>query len=133
MTDSKSVRIDKYLWAVRIFKTRSIAADACRMGRILINNYQVKPSRSVVCDEIVTIRKPPVIYTFRVKVVIDNRTSAKLVNDYIEDLTPENEKIKLEIHRPGVTGYRKKGTGRPTKKERRIIDTWQDGFNDNFF
>ncbi len=133
MTDSKPVRIDKYLWAVRIFKTRSIAADACRMGRILINNNQVKPSRSVVRDEIVTIRKPPVIYTFKVKVVIDNRTSAKLVNDYIEDLTPENEKIKLEIHRSGVTGHRKKGTGRPTKKERRIIDTWQDGFNDNFF
>lgn len=133
MTDSKPVRIDKYLWAVRIFKTRSIAADACRMGRILINNNQVKPSRSVVRDEIVTVRKPPVIYTFRVKVVIDNRTSAKTVNDYIEDLTAENEKIKLQIHRSGVTGYRKKGTGRPTKKERRIIDTWQDGFNDNFF
>jgi len=133
MTDSKPVRIDKYLWAVRIFKTRSIAADACRMGRILIDNNHVKPSRSVVRDEIVTVRKPPAIYIFKVKEVIENRTSAKLVKDYIEDLTPENEKIKLEIHRSGVTAYRKKGTGRPTKKERRIIDTWQDGFNDNFF
>ena len=83
MTDSKPVRIDKYLWAVRIFKTRSIAADACRMGRILIDNNHVKPSRSVVRDEIVTVRKPPAIYIFKVKEVIENRTSAKLVKDYI--------------------------------------------------
>jgi ribosome-associated heat shock protein Hsp15 len=131
MTDIKPVRIDKYLWAVRIFKTRSLAADACRMGRIMINNIPVKPSRSLARNEILIVKKPPVIYTFKVKEVIENRISAKLVTNYIEDLTPENEKLKLGIHRSGSAGYRKKGSGRPTKKERRIIDNWQDGFNDN--
>ncbi len=131
MTDIKPVRIDKYLWAVRIFKTRSLAADACRMGRIMINDNPVKPSRSLARNEIITVRKPPVIYTFKVKELSENRISAKLVANYIEDLTPENEKLKLEIHRSGSAGYRKRGSGRPTKKERRIIDTWQDGFNDN--
>ncbi|MCX6330115.1 MAG: S4 domain-containing protein [Bacteroidia bacterium] len=130
MTDIKPVRIDKYLWAVRIFKTRSLAADACRMGRIMINDNPVKPSRSLARNEILIVKKPPVIYTFKVKEVIENRISAKLVTNYIEDLTPENEKLKLEIHRSGSAGYRKKGSGRPTKKERRIIDDWQDGFND---
>ena len=131
MTDIKPVRIDKYLWAVRIFKTRSLAADACRMGRIMINDNPVKPSRSLALNEIMTVRKPPVTYTFKVKELSENRISAKLVTNYIEDLTPENEKLKLEIHRSVSAGYRKKGSGRPTKKERRIIDTWQDGFNDN--
>lgn len=131
MTDINPVRIDKYLWAVRIFKTRSLAADACRMGRILINDNPVKPSRSVACNEIMTVRKPPVIYTYKVKGLSENRISAKLVKNYIEDLTPENEKLKLEIHRSGSAGYRKRGSGRPTKKERRIIDMWQDGFNDD--
>jgi ribosome-associated heat shock protein Hsp15 len=78
-----------------------------------------------------TVRKPPVTYTFKVKELSENRISAKLVTNYIEDLTPENEKLKLEIHRSGSAGQRKRGSGRPTKKERRIIDTWQDGFNDN--
>jgi ribosome-associated heat shock protein Hsp15 len=131
MTDIKPVRIDKYLWAVRIFKTRSLAADACRMGRIMINDNPVKPSRSLARNEIITVRKPPVIYTFKVKELSENRISAKLVTNYIEDLTPENEKLKLEIHRSGSAGHRKRGSGRPTKKERRIIDMWQDGFNDN--
>ena len=131
MTDIKPVRIDKYLWAVRIFKTRSLAADACRMGRIMINDNPVKPSRSLARNEIITVRKPPVIYTFKVKELSENRISAKLVTNYIENLTPENEKLKLEIHRSGSAGQRKRGSGRPTKKERRIIDTWQDGFNDN--
>jgi ribosome-associated heat shock protein Hsp15 len=131
MTDIKPVRIDKYLWAVRIFKTRSLAADACRMGRIMINDNPVKPSRSLARNEIITVRKPPVIYTFKVKELSENRISAKLVTNYIENLTPENEKLKLEIHRSGSAGYRKRGSGRPTKKERRIIDMWQDGFNDN--
>ena len=120
------VRIDKFLWSVRIFKTRSIASEACRRGRILINNIQVKPSRSVLKDEIITVRKLPVIFTYRVIDPIENRVSAKLVCNHIEDLTPEEEKRKLDIRHAGFASYREKGTGRPTKKERRNLDRFID-------
>ena len=130
MPDSQHIRIDKFLWAVRIFKTRSIASDACNKGRVMINNINVKPSRIISKDEIITIKKPPVNYTYRIIELIENRVSAKLVEKYIADLTPEEEKIKLNIRQAGVIGYRDKGTGRPTKKERRSIDRWKDNFND---
>jgi ribosome-associated heat shock protein Hsp15 len=130
MTDNRSVRIDKYLWAVRIFKTRSLAANACRMGRILINEVAVKPSRMIDGNELLTVRKPPAIFKYKIKEPVENRVSAKLVSNYIEDLTPESEKIKVDINRSGSIGFRKKGTGRPTKKERRIIDGWRDDFTD---
>lgn len=126
MNDIKSVRIDKYLWAVRLFKTRTLASDACRIGRILINEIQVKPSRMIDGNEIIIIKKPPVTYTFRAKKLTENRLSAKLSVDYIEDLTPQSEKIKLEISRSATSGLRKKGLGRPTKKERRKIDSWKE-------
>lgn len=116
------VRIDKFLWAVRVFKTRSIASEACRRGRIIINSIQVKPSRSVFKDEIVTVKKLPVIFTYRVIEPIENRVSAKLISKYIEDLTPQEEKIKMDIRHKGFTAYREKGLGRPTKKERRNLD-----------
>ena len=122
MTDNKSVRIDKFLWAVRIFKTRSIASEECRKGRITINNIQVKPSRFILKDELIVVKKLPVIYSYRVIEPIENRVSAKLVGQYIEDMTPEEEKLKLDIsHSVGIS-YREKGTGRPTKKERRNLD-----------
>ncbi len=121
-----SVRIDKFLWSVRIYKTRSIASDECRKGRIVINNVQVKPSRIVEGNEIITIRKPPVTYTYRVVKPIENRVSAKLVSNFIEDLTPEQEKIKLEISHSAFPGFRLKGLGRPTKKERRNLDRFID-------
>jgi len=120
--DIQQVRIDKFLWSVRIYKTRSIASEACRKGRIIINNVQVKPSRSVLRDEIITVKKPPVTYTYRVIEPIENRVSAKLVTKYIEDLTPEEEKSKLDVRLTGFTGNREKGSGRPTKKERRNLD-----------
>jgi ribosome-associated heat shock protein Hsp15 len=116
------VRIDKFLWAIRVFKTRSIASEACRRGRIIINSVQVKPSRSVFKDEIITVKKLPVTYTYRIIEPIENRVSAKLVSKYIEDLTPQEEKIKLDISHTGFTSYREKGIGRPTKKERRNLD-----------
>lgn len=128
MTEVTQVRIDKFLWAVRLFKTRSIASDECRMGRILLNNMPAKPSRVIEGGEVLTVKKPPVNYTYRIKCPVENRVSAKLVPGFLEDLTPESEKQKLEISRSVVTGYRRKGTGRPTKKERRSIDRWQDGF-----
>ncbi len=128
MTDNKSVRIDKFLWAVRLFKTRTLALNACRMGRVMINNNAIKPSRHIEGNEILTLRKPPVTYTYRIKGLTENRVNAKLVSNYIEDLTTSEEKIKLEINRSLSNGYRKKGSGRPTKRERRVIDRWKDIF-----
>lgn len=122
MPEITQVRIDKFLWSVRIYKTRSNASEACRRGRIIINNVQVKPSRLVLKDEIIIVRKLPVIYTYRIIEPIENRVSAKLVNKYVEDLTPEEEKVKLDLRHAGFTSYREKGLGRPTKKERRNLD-----------
>lgn len=126
MTESKPIRIDKFLWSVRLYKTRSIAADECRKGRIIINDIQVKPSRIVLKNEIISVKKPPVIFKFRVTEPVENRVSAKLVEQYIEDLTPEEEKSKLIFRQSAITGFRDKGTGRPTKKERRLIDKLKD-------
>jgi ribosome-associated heat shock protein Hsp15 len=128
MTD-KSVRIDKYLWAVRIFKTRSLATSACRMGRIMINDLAIKPSRDIEGEEVITVKKPPVTFRYKVKALTENRVSARLVSDYIEDMTPDSERIKGEINRSVSTGFRKKGTGRPTKKERRVIDRMKDDYS----
>jgi ribosome-associated heat shock protein Hsp15 len=125
------VRIDKFLWSVRLYKTRSMASDECRKGRIIINNIQAKPSRIVVKDEIITVRKPPVNFTYKVIEPIENRVSAKLVSQFIEDLTPDDEKAKLDMGLSGGIIYRDKGTGRPTKKERRLIDRIKDDFHDS--
>jgi ribosome-associated heat shock protein Hsp15 len=122
MAEKDPVRIDKFLWSVRLYKTRSIASDECRKGRIIIKEVPVKPSRIILSNEIIIVRKPPVNYTFRVIEPIENRVSAKLVSQFIEDLTPESEKAKLDIRQATGVIYRDKGTGRPTKKERRLID-----------
>jgi len=126
MAENKTIRIDKFLWSVRIYKTRSIASDECRKGRIIINDIQVKPSRTVIKNEIITVKKPPVIYSYRVIEPIENRVSAKLVEQFVVDLTPEEEKAKLNIRQAMDIVYRDKGTGRPTKKERRQIDRIKD-------
>ncbi|HPA86415.1 MAG TPA: RNA-binding S4 domain-containing protein [Bacteroidales bacterium] len=131
MTEPKQVRIDKFLWAVRIYKTRSIASDECTKGRIIIRNVQVKPSRIISRDEIIIVRKPPVTYTYRIIEPIANRLSPKLVSNYVEDLTPEDEKIKAEIKNSGFVSYRGKGTGRPTKKERRNLDRFIEDFDNS--
>lgn len=123
------IRIDKFLWSVRIYKTRSQATDECRKGRIAINNIQVKPSRVIAGNEIITIRKPPVTYTFRVIKPVGNRVSAKLAASFIEDLTPEEERMKLDIGRSLFPSFRQKGLGRPTKKERRNLDRFIDDFD----
>jgi ribosome-associated heat shock protein Hsp15 len=131
MNDSKSVRIDKFLWAVRLYKTRGFASDACRMNRILVDGSPVKPSRDITGNSIITVRKPPVSFVFKVIMPVENRQPAKLVSNYIEDLTSVAEKVKLEIRQTAPVGYRKKGTGRPTKKERRIIDKWHGDLGDS--
>jgi ribosome-associated heat shock protein Hsp15 len=130
MGDKLNIRIDKFLWSVRIYKTRSIASDECRKGRIIINDIQVKPSRTVLKDEILTVKKPPVIYSYRIIEPIENRVSAKLVEQFIEDITTVEEKAKLDIRQVGGIVYRDKGTGRPTKKERRLIDKIKDDIQD---
>jgi ribosome-associated heat shock protein Hsp15 len=131
MSDIKPIRIDKFLWSVRIYKTRSIASEACRKGRIIINDIQAKPSRNVLKDEIITVKKPPVVYTYRIIEPIENRVSAKLVVNYLEDLTPEQEKIKINIRHSGLSNFREKGSGRPTKKERRELDRFIDDFDNS--
>ena len=126
IADREKVRIDKWLWAVRIYKTRSIAATACRKGNVFIENLPVKPSRNVLLDEIINVKKPPVIFSYRVKGLPQKRLSAKLAMDCFLDLTPQEESDKLKVKELPGFGYRKRGDGRPTKKERRIIDKYND-------
>ena len=115
-------RIDKWLWAARIFKTRSLAADACKSGRVTLNGAQVKPSRTVKEGDEVGVKKSPVTYTFRVKQAIEKRVGAKLLPDILEDITTPEQYEILEMRR--ISGFvgRAKGTGRPTKKDRRALD-----------
>ncbi|MBU8892680.1 MAG: RNA-binding S4 domain-containing protein [Bacteroidales bacterium] len=122
MEHDKNLRIDKWLWAVRIFKTRSQASEACKKGKILIDDIQVKPSRVVKIGEIVFVKRPPVTYKYKVLGLLGKRQSAKIIVDYVEDVTPEEEKVKLDMQR--FTGFelRDRGIGRPTKRERRLID-----------
>ena len=129
MEEIKSVRIDKFLYATRLYKTRSLASDAVRLGRVLVNDTTVKPSRDVEVGLTLTVKKAPVTYTYKIIGLTENRVGAKLVANYLEDLTPESEKFKLtEMRDAGFTNNRKKGLGRPTKKERREIDKLNDEF-----
>jgi ribosome-associated heat shock protein Hsp15 len=118
---SGKVRIDKWLWAVRIYKTRSQASEACKMGRILIGGMEVKPSREIRVGDVLFIRKLPVIYTLRVTALVENRLPASRVSEFAEDLTSPEELEKLKI-KDTAFFKRDRGTGRPTKKERRLLD-----------
>ena len=115
-------RLDKFLWASRIFKTRTIAADACKNGRVMQDGVKLKPSRMVKEGDIIQVRKPPVTYSFRILRAIQNRVGAKLVPDILENVTPPEQYELLEMSR--ISGFvgRARGTGRPTKKERRELD-----------
>ncbi len=119
-------RLDKWLWAARIFKTRSIAADACKNGRVMLNGVKLKPSRMVKEGEIIQVRKPPVTYSFKVLKAIQNRVGAKLVPEVLENVTPPDQYELLEMNR--ISGFvgRARGTGRPTKKERRELDNFTE-------
>jgi ribosome-associated heat shock protein Hsp15 len=119
-------RIDKWLWNVRQFKTRSQATEACRKGRIFVGETVVKASKILKPGDIVEVKKPPVLYRFKVIAIPSSRLSAKFVSEYLEDLTPQQEIVKLDLIRTDINGRRERGTGRPTKKERRLIDEWQD-------
>ena len=121
-----SVRIDKYLWAIRAFKTRTEATEACKGGRVKVGGQNAKPSRDVSPGEVITLRKGPVTYTYKVLRPLENRVGAKLVPDYVEDLTPEEEKARLDAPVETFFVTRERGTGRPTKKERREMDQLWD-------
>lgn len=115
-------RLDKWLWAARIYKTRTLAADACKNGRVTINGAQAKPSRTVKVGDEVGVRKSPVTYTFRVLQPIEKRVGAKLLPDILENITAPEQYELLEMSK--ISGFvnRARGTGRPTKKDRRAID-----------
>ena len=121
MTEDKKVRLDKWLWAVRIYKTRNQAAEACRKGRILVNGLEAKPSKEIRISDIIIVRRLPVIYTYKVLVLTENRQSAKNAKDFLENLTSVEELNKLRV-KDAFFIKRSPGKGRPTKKERRTLD-----------
>lgn len=125
--ESTDLRIDKWLWAIRVYKTRSLAAEACKKGRVFLNGDTAKASRTLKIGDVVEVKKPPVTFRYEVKELLKNRVGAKLVENYVDDITPEQEVIKLDMMRMNLGGLRERGTGRPTKKERRLIDDWQQG------
>ena len=122
------IRLDKYLWAVRVFKTRSDAADAIRNNRVLVNDAYAKPSREVKEGDIISVKKMPVTYRYKVLELVSSRQGAKNVPQYCLNITPQEELDKLTVPRETIFVFRERGTGRPTKKERREIDALMDGF-----
>ena len=133
MSDGEA-RIDKWLWAARIFKTRTIAADACKNGRVTLKGERVKPSRNIKVGDVIDVRKPPVTYSFRVLKCIEMRVGAKLLPEIYENITDPKQYEILEMS--CISGFvdRARGTGRPTKKDRRQMDAFIDpvlfGFDD---
>ncbi len=117
-------RVDKYLFAVRIYKTRSIAADACKKGRITMGGTQLKPSRTFHIGDTFSVRKGPITYTYRILQLAENRMGAKLVPEYLQDITAPDQKELLELARMAGQSGRDRGTGRPTKKDRREIEVF---------
>lgn len=119
---------------MRVFKTRTIATDACKKGRVMMGGVAVKPSRTIKPGDVIDVRKPPITYTFRVKMVTANRLGAKLVPDYLENITPQSQYDLLEMTR--ISGFvdRRKGLGRPTKREGREISRFrEESYADTFF
>ena len=131
-----TARVDKWLWAARIFKTRSIAATACKNGRVTINGVNVKPAHFIKAGEIINVKKPPITYSFKVLDCIEQRVGAKLIPQVYENVTDAKQYELLEMSR--ISGFvgRARGTGRPTKKERRSLDAFIEpatfGFDDDF-
>lgn len=128
-TEKNEVRIDKWLWAVRLFKTRTIAVEACKKGRVTIKGITIKPSRMVKVGEVIDIRKSPITYSFEILGLSDKRMGAKLVPEFMRDVTPPSQLEILEMSR--VSGFvdRARGTGRPTKKDRRELDEFAEEYS----
>lgn len=121
------IRLDKYLWAVRIFKTRSDAADAVRNNKVTVNGSYAKPSREVKLGDVIAVRKQQVTYSYKVLDLVSSRQPAKNVPLYCLDITPQEELAKLNVPCETIFVFRDRGTGRPTKKERRELDSLMDG------
>jgi ribosome-associated heat shock protein Hsp15 len=120
------VRIDKWLWAVRLFKTRTLASEACKKGKVVIQNVQVKPSRNVKVGDIICIKRNPILFSFKVLALSENRMNAKHVAGFMENVTTPDQLELIELGKlAGQTG-RDRGTGRPTKKERRELDDFTE-------
>lgn len=131
--DVTEVRIDKWLWAVRLFKSRTLAVEACKKGRVFMNNVTIKPSRMIKVDDIIQIKRPPITYSFKVLALTEKRMGAKLVPDFMENVTPKSEYDILEMTK--VSGFvdRARGEGRPTKKDRRELENFiEDSFFDDW-
>ena len=127
-------RIDKWLWAMRVFKTRSIATDACKKGRVTINGVAMKPSKLIKAGDVIDVKKPPITFSFKVLQLTSNRLGAKLVPEYMENLTPQSQYDILEMAK--ISGFvdRRKGLGRPTKRESRELNRFkEDSYADTFF
>ena len=122
---AKTVRIDKYLWAVRLYKTRTLATEACKKGRISVDDMPAKPSRGISAGDIIEVKKMPVVHSYRVLDPIEKRVGAKIVDKFVEDITPPEELQKLDMQDDFFV-KRDRGAGRPTKKERRLLDDLQD-------
>ena len=130
---AKEVRIDKWLWAMRVFKTRTIATEAIKRGRVSVgdNPNPVKPSHNIQVGDIIRVRKPPVTYSFKVLALTANRLGAKLVPEYMENVTPQSEYDLLEVVK--ISGFidRRKGLGRPTKREGRDLKSFKESIADD--
>lgn len=120
--NNTQTRIDKWLWAVRIFKTRSQASEACKKGRIFVNNIPVKASREIQVGDIVGVRRPPIVFEYEVLAISSKRMGAKLTVDFVKDITPKEQLDLLEATKTRGFEYRERGAGRPTKQERRMIE-----------
>ncbi len=120
------VRIDKWMWAVRLFKTRSLAADACKKGKVLLGGSAAKASRNVKVGDVVQVKRPPITYSFKVLALSENRMGAKLVPDFMENVTPPEQLEALEMSRFSAFGVRDRGAGRPTKKDRRDMESYME-------
>jgi ribosome-associated heat shock protein Hsp15 len=118
----ENLRIDKWLWAVRLYKTRSLATNACKNNQISIDSISVKPSRIVKVGDVVFVKRPPIVRSYKVLGLLAQRESAKVVVEFIEDITPQEELGKLEVLKLTKTVYRERGLGRPTKKDRRSME-----------
>ena len=125
---SDVIRLDKYLWAVRVFKTRSEAADAIRQNRVLVNDAYAKPSREVKVGDMISVRRERVHYSYKVLDLVSSRQPAKNVPMYCLNCTPQEELDKLNVPHETIFVFRERGMGRPTKKDRRNIDALMDGF-----
>jgi len=123
---NNEARIDKWLWAARIFKTRTIAAAACKKGQVILGGVQLKASRMIKAGDVISVRKPPITYSFRVLQPIERRVGAKLIPEVLENVTTPDQYELLEMSK--ISGFvgRAKGTGRPTKKDRRSLEDFQN-------